>query len=508
MNLKIKSVLKSLSHYVYLFIILILVSCNNSSSSNNDNYSLHIKICYQHGNENLSCQQCHSTSDTTNSIINQLSIQFNPPNIDEFNEMCIDCHSSISDYPIQPHNLKLEISHLSQNQFDCSHCHFEHKGKQDSLILTKSNECIKCHENKTENFIEIHNKVESISTTEIHWKFNHSNHQNLHFDKSENTFNCQDCHSISDNGLMKPIEYSTACTTCHHHQDQFKQKTLKLIQIPGLDYEILMDEGINIGEWPIDAGIDLEESINPFIFKLLSNNVKFIVNTLIDEEIELIDLSDAEDYLEDIGLVIWEIKKVLFSFTSSQQISKQIGITDKEEINFIIESINDWFPNLKNELDEINNNEFPETMEYEDYSTVDDVVEQLIKSAFDFNISYQIQNHQNPIMVNLLSNHFQSLNEVLVNENPGNCLKCHAVKNEIIDWKIKSDETQPHKLVKTFNHENHLKENKCQDCHIETEDSYLPIQIETCESCHSSEKENNCSVCHTYHPKLWKNFRK
>ena len=273
-GIKIKLVLKSLSHSIYLFIILILVSCNNSNYSKNENSSFNIKICYQHGNENIPCQQCHFTSDTTNSIISQLSTQFNPPNIGNFNEKCIDCHNSISDYPLEPHNLNLELSHLSQTEFDCSHCHFEHKGRQDSLILTKTNDCIGCHKNKSENFIEIHNKVESVSKAEIHWKYNHSNHQNLHFDKSGNTFNCQDCHSISDNGLINPIEYSTACTSCHHHQDQFKQKALKLIQIPGLDYEILMDEGINIGEWPVDAGIDLEETINPFIFNLLSNNGK------------------------------------------------------------------------------------------------------------------------------------------------------------------------------------------------------------------------------------------
>ena len=501
MKMLITKYLKLESKLNLILLFTIFYSCNTFDKNQTD---FQFKITYQHDKDNYSCEDCHQTKYPTNTFYSKLITNWLPKTSEKFSEKCVTCHDNMIKNDLLPHNQKFEVSHLEKTEFDCNHCHFEHKGLQKKYILTQ-NDCENCHSNKSNKFLDIHKKS-TLPTPMVNWKFNHSNHQEIHFDKFDINFDCVGCHQINDNGEFNPIQFEKSCTTCHHHEEQFSQRALTFLQIPGLDYEVLMDEDINIGSWPIDAGIDLEESINPFIFSELTIKEQSIYYMLLDEEIELIDLSDAEEFLEDIGTLVWGIKKVLFRFKNSQKLKSTFGLTDLYEINFFNSTIDNWFPELKNEIIAFQNGDAEETFEYEDYNPDDSSINQLFSSTFDFNIQYKVKNHKDQIIENLFSNHFSKLQETIKNDNPGNCLKCHITDENQFVWKNNKDNVKSIKnpLLKQFSHKNHIKENKCQDCHLENENTFLAIEISTCENCHTQIKNNYCLSCHSYHPQKLK----
>ena len=477
---------------ILLAYVYFIYPSNNIDSS----FGFNVKINYQHTSNVISCQHCHLNSDSTSSFFSDLITQLNPENVDNFEYKCIQCHGHLKHNPLNPHTLELD-GDISQ----CKSCHFEHKGKQSKPLLNESSDWTNCHKNQTTDLNKIHKQILLRGNDVKSWNFNHTNHQVLHFQKTNHSFDCFSCHQPEENGKMLNVQFDPSCSSCHQHTNQIKQNPLTLIQIPGLDYDVLIDEEINIGEWPLDAGIDLEESINPYLIQLLSLDGKSAYDVLIDEEVEFIDLIDGADYAHELETLFWDFKLVLFSLSKPHIIQEQFGLTSPLEIQFIIETIHDWFPNLSEEIINYKNGIIAETFVYEDYLTDDASINKLHKSAFDFNITYQSIQHTDPVLTNIYSTNYKKMESTLLIEKPGNCLKCHSIKKGYVDWKKHEKDELFHPLGKSFSHITHLKESKCIDCHIESDQGYEAITTESCMSCHElNNNENNCIVCHSYHP--------
>jgi len=464
----------------------------------NQSKTFKTKICYQHGSTKVQCQDCHDFSNKSQSIINDILYQLNPDQNPSFHQNCTQCHKELNPQSQSPHTIEI----MGEN-IDCSHCHFEHIGKQNKPIFSQETDCTQCHKNQTNDYSEIHSNIEFTSQKNIKWKFNHANHQSLHFAKSNHAFDCNTCHITGENGQMGNIDFEQSCTSCHQHVNQIKQNPLTLIQIPGLDYDVLIDENINIGEWPMDAGIDLETIMNESLLPLFSHDGLTSYELLMEEEVELIDLIDGADFADELESYFWELKKVLLELTNPLVLKSQFGISNKENIQFVQKTILDWFPNLQDELDSFSAGDPPETTVYEDYSTMDESVNQLHKSAFDFNITYQTTRHKDSVLSNIFVTQLPKLKTTLIAENPGNCLKCHSIIDNKIDWSLSRKSQSAHPLLKPFSHLSHSNESKCNDCHLESDDGFKPITLQSCETCHSNtEQKNLCTGCHSYHPIL------
>ncbi|MBL7013134.1 MAG: hypothetical protein ISR83_01820 [Candidatus Marinimicrobia bacterium] len=466
----------------------------NPDAGNDQPPPFQTKICYQHGSTKVHCQNCHEFSNNSQSVINDILYQLKPNQDQSFHDKCTQCHKDLKQQSQSPHTTEI----IGENR-DCSYCHFEHIGKQNNQIFHQESDCTQCHKNQNTNYSEIHSNIEFIQHNNIKWKFNHTSHQSLHFTKSNHSFDCNTCHISSKNGQMKNVDFEQSCTSCHQHINQIKQNPLTLIQIPGLDYDVLIDENINIGEWPLDAGIDLETTLNESLLPLFSHDGRRSYQLLMEEEVDFIDLIDGADFEDELESYFWDLKKVLLTLTNPQVIESQFGITNNEDIQFIINTIIDWFPNLQDELESVSAGDLPETAVYEDYSTMDESINQLHKSAFDFNITYQSNRHKDPVL-----SHFYTTNQnqsMLLSEMPGNCLKCHSINNNKIDWDIPYSMEPERLLSKQFSHTSHAKNSTCNECHIYSDNGFKPMSLQSCESCHTkTEQMNTCTVCHSYHP--------
>jgi len=479
---------------ILFFYINLVPTSSNTGKTQTLNFKS--KICYQHNASNIQCQDCHRISNEPNSIAKDIFFQINPHSIQNIHQKCIQCHEHSSEYPLTPHNLN-----ISGEETKCTDCHFEHLGYQIKPIIKTSGECIQCHNQKSEQFSDIHTNSAFNSAETIPWNFSHINHKTLHFKKSEQTFNCESCHTVDEYGNMDPIQFETSCTSCHQHTNQIQQNRLILIQLPGIDYDVLIDENINIGEWPMDAGIDLETSLNESLIPYLSVEGRDAYQILLDEDIDFIDLIDGADFALELEIFIWDVKRMLLDLTQPSIIQQFFGFNNKDDIEFIRKLILDWFPNLENEVELYQSGDIPETAIYEDYSTNDDSINQLHKSGFDFNISYQTSYHKDPILKEIYTHQYPQLESMLTLEQPGNCLKCHSIIRDKIDWDVSTSLKVSHPLIKQFSHTTHLKENKCDDCHLNNESHFEPISVQSCASCHhQSETNNTCTECHTYHP--------
>jgi Zn finger protein HypA/HybF involved in hydrogenase expression len=158
---------------------------------------------------------------------------------------------------------------------ECSQCHKEHQGTMHTLQEMASDRCQACHQESFPSFSQGHPEFKAYPYDRLRTiSFDHQRHQNLHFAKKSETFDCQKCHVQSDQvGLVgqvfRSVSFETACASCHSESIRSAtQDGLIVLQLPSVDRAKLLASGHDIEPWPEQASQVNDGSI-PMIMQWL-----------------------------------------------------------------------------------------------------------------------------------------------------------------------------------------------------------------------------------------------
>ncbi len=163
-----------------------------------------------------------------------------------------------------------------EHSLSCSDCHREHQGAQHDLEAISSQRCQACHQNQFGSFAVDHPEFREYPRPGSQSvAFNHLRHRDLHFTKSNSTFDCRTCHvNESENGrvgqVFRSASFEKACASCHQAPiSSSLPDGLVVFQLPSLDTTGLKNSGIDIGTWPEEASQILDGNIPLFMQWLL-----------------------------------------------------------------------------------------------------------------------------------------------------------------------------------------------------------------------------------------------
>ena len=439
------------------------------------------------------------------------------------------------------------IPQNDNHEIPCSACHQEHRGRGFKITDMNNKTCQACHVTQFTSFANGHPEFSNFPLQDgMGYGFDHGVHEKEHFPKEEIEFTCYNCHYpdvARRNFLVKGFEET--CTSCHNHVEQISRDGVAFFGLPGVDYETLLEYDISIGQWPVDAGIDLDTDLSPFMKLLLSKNSEVAddLQMLSDAEISLYDLVDAEE--EEIaaaGRVVWALKELYYDLIRNgreglvAQLTKILGSDlSVRELTALIDqrSVEDslpqqpelfaalkaaqeeWLPDLMKEIPRYRSKRAVAFNEHEDYEELEENAWGGWSLEFDsFSVRYQASGHADDFLRRWLevSSRFYFENETaqgifdLLNatDAPGQCMKCHssAANKDLVhqvNWAKKQTLETTHKLTQ-FIHAPHLVKD-CRNCHTYgSQNGFEPISRNTCAECHTQGKATeNCLNCHNYH---------
>lgn len=316
--------------------------------------------------------------------------------------LCVSCHA-LGAHPLKPHNqvpadlwetsqrggppsaegtasLLLEFADIlfdpGQNldgPLACRTCHREHKGKNSGLTRMANDRCQACHRTKFANLSEGHPEFGRYPfKRRTRLAFDHTSHLVKHFrddkKKARAPTQCRSCHAPDIAGrTMRVSGFESACATCHAGQIEGEgragTKGMAVFTVPGLDLEVLREREIAIGEWPEDA----EGEVSPFMDFLLSRSAEYVAAQTVLEDVDLLDLSDADDaQLEAVARLAWSVKGLLFDLKMDGMAGLEVrlgeamgrSLTKRDLVQLSgllpVDSIRsaqgEWFPNVLSEV--------------------------------------------------------------------------------------------------------------------------------------------------------------
>jgi hypothetical protein len=249
------------------------------------------------------CASCHDLADSPASTLNVISIAAHSQT-----ERCMKCH--VNTLPrmklASPHDLpKEELEQLSQwarskktqteknwlvslthsqpidwhqHELACSDCHREHQGSKHDLELISSQRCQACHQNPFGAFAKDHPEFTDYPAVRRQSvAFDHRRHSELHFTKSNASFDCRLCHvNEAESGRVGQVFRSTsfekACASCHQKPiESSLPDGLIVFQLPSVDADGLKSIGRNIGPWPSEAAQLFDGRVPSFMQLLLAS---------------------------------------------------------------------------------------------------------------------------------------------------------------------------------------------------------------------------------------------
>ncbi|MBI4551375.1 MAG: hypothetical protein HY710_03855 [Candidatus Latescibacteria bacterium] len=501
-------------------------------------------------------------------------------------QQCITCHRS--DQGLKPHGLppqnlsqitermKRAPSPLSPSsslslapaaadvrpdehgELACVPCHGEHLGRTVRLTRIDNQYCQPCHLVRFPSLMNGHPEFTGYpSQSRSRWQFNHVSHEKEHFPTKGIAFGCQHCHRPALNRrtiLTDPFERT--CTGCHLEHIQ-RGSGIAVFNLPGVDFETLLDHGIEIGEWPDEANLDLEEDLTPFMALLLSADPKVArdLDELARAGVHLYDLEKAsERQVAAAGRVVWAVKGLYYDLLTNgraelvARLTKAFGVPlsprDVPALTGQSSEAPGWLfpviqPDWLNRLQAAQRRWLPDVMaEVPLYRAGKTVT--LKELAMKF-IATGDAERENPVggwsrvdrALTLFyrpaghADHFvrawvdvtgkrygtagraAEIFEILTAsapDTPGQCMRCHArpdaqsQQGRLVEWTEERSLPAERRAVK-FSHAPHLIRQACRACHaLHAARDFKPIVKATCTTCHTGQKMNdNCLTCHTYH---------
>ncbi len=441
------------------------------------------------------------------------------------------------------------VPQTADGEIACATCHKEHSGRDIRLSEMDNQRCQACHVVKFASFADGHPALTDLGLLPgDRYQFDHNAHEIEHFLDEEAQFTCRDCHQVSPSGRnMLAGSFESMCSDCH--ADQIERDGLTIFQLPGVDYEVLLDNGISIGEWPIDAGIDLDTEFSPVMRLLLAAD-----STVADdlEQLAYVDLffleGEDEELLQAAGRMVWAIKELFYDlltngraeFSARLEQALRSGVTSRElaalvdqrpvdvaqtpqpEWLSLLRAVQEqWLPDLMAEIPRHRANRpvrFREHAEYEELEPLDDSP-WLVDG--DFSVRYRPSGHADIFLRRLhevtgratrtdgtAAELFAALQ---ASAAPGQCAKCHEIEVASSDdqrnvWTESHIDRQASTLT-TFDHAPHLVR-QCETCHQYNDESgFETIPNSTCAACHTQNKASeSCLNCHSYHTEGFEMF--
>ncbi|HHZ83687.1 MAG TPA: hypothetical protein EYN60_06745 [Nitrospirales bacterium] len=513
-------------------------------------------------------------------------------------KLCLSCHQ-VGEQPLQAHGRSTEAltsitERLKEAPFSektpvllassdwlpgtlytegsevpCARCHSEHHGRDFKLMTMDNQRCQTCHIIKFSSLTKGHPQFSSYPTerrTQI--AFDHNSHLAKHFlgdFKDEAPTTCTACHMMDQLGeTMRVGSFDATCAACHVHQIEGEglagARGIPFFRLPGLDVDVLTEQGISVGEWPADYNV--EQGLTPFM-KLLLYTDGTIVDYLetVGDFDEFTDLSDAtEEELAAIAQIIWAIKGLFYDMVSKGQEayvsrlskianepysnSKLGNLTGHIPIEVIQAAQQEWLPKLSTEVLSHRAHAMVPMSDMQELDLnmgKDQDRERWVKMGgwyrqdADFSILFRPTGHADEFIrgwIDLSPLAEQPATSDVVNEifstlsgakAPGVCMKCHSVDSRAEKAQVKWHTAQPVPNVQkftTFVHSPHLslvRDRGCYACHVlnseadvmagyEDNDpqtfasSFNHIEKSLCVTCHVAEKAGDmCISCHNYH---------
>lgn len=229
-------------------------------------------------------------------------------------QLCIDCHHVKIDpqRATMAHNLTVEELRLvsrggsspehswhdrlpgpefGNTTAQCSACHREHQGAEQSLTAMTNHQCQTCHQDRFASFAADH-----PDWTEWPYgrggtiTFNHATHANRHFATAgqggqAERFDCQRCHAVTSSGeIARSGNFESTCAACH-------EPALKLEAAEGLELfalPALAQPPAGWPDWPVDAQGFYDGRVEPL--------TEWLISAEPDVRAALADLPSGRDF--------------------------------------------------------------------------------------------------------------------------------------------------------------------------------------------------------------------
>ncbi len=208
-------------------------------------------------------------------------------------DLCMRCHDAhMPDAALRsPHDLRRDqlvellptqdhlstVSHVLSAKTACATCHIEHHGHDHDLQAITDRRCQSCHQSQFASFADGHPQFDAYPyRTERRIAFDHAAHQQLHFAKKNESFDCARCHVDSSQtgqvgSVFRSVGFEQACASCH--AEPIRASTIggwAVLQVPSLAPEDVQDPDAGLQDWPQGATFDYEGPITLPMRLLLS----------------------------------------------------------------------------------------------------------------------------------------------------------------------------------------------------------------------------------------------
>lgn len=269
------------------------------------------------------CLACHNK---TKDALNPHNL--GKPKLDQLTEIAATQHADTSaPWTVDASRFAFPLARdAADGPLACAACHEDHHGEWANMMQVANARCQSCHTVTFEAFSSGHPGFGSypyLRRTRI--SFDHDSHNRKHFPEEAKKGTrvpetCDTCHEPDSSGhLMVTTRFEQACASCHGKDITGDTvagvKGVPVIALPELDVDTIAERGLWIGEWPEDA---IAPKISPFTKLLLAADPTTADDLKVVDELDLLDLSDANDgQLAAVGRVVWGIKELLYDIATS-----------------------------------------------------------------------------------------------------------------------------------------------------------------------------------------------
>lgn len=487
---------------------------------------------------------------------------------------CIDCHrvpraATIDAHGVPPTALaevtdslrgdstaltgmRIALAHLVSGRarapgtaVPCVDCHEEHRGRGWSMVDVSVGKCQACHVRAIADLAGHPEFAGYPALPPVGFQFRHQKHEVEYFPKDDTPFTCGTCHAVdAANGGIRTGTFAEMCAPCH--ADQIEQTGMPVFQLPGVDYDLLGDFHVSIGEWPRDANLDLEQDMSPWTRLLLATDPRTagLMDQLSDVDLYYLDRDATE--ARAAGRLVWDFKALIHELATQgrsaylarlrraepqlsardvaalvDQLPADSSVGAPEWQGVLREASRRWFPDLDAELARHARGTAVPTHPVEAADAPDTAADSTGWYITDsYQVAYRARGHADDTYrrwidlahregdtASTMAKAARTLDDA---DGPGACMKCHRTDAEgsgAAAWQSALEQRPaPSGLANLtpFAHGPHLA-TPCKTCHAYHGDfTFAPIAKTTCMTCHDGRRVSDaCLTCHRYHAKAF-----
>lgn len=444
--------------------------------------------------------------------------------------------------------MRISLAHLVSGRarapgsaVPCVDCHEEHRGRGWSMVDVPVGKCQACHVRAVGDLRDHPDFADYPSLPPVGFQFRHQKHEVEYFPKDDTPFTCATCHTLDSTSVgIQTGSFAGMCAPCH--TNQIERTGLPVFQLPGVDYDLLGDYSVSIGEWPRDANLDLEQDMSPWTRLLLATDPRAasLMEQLSGVDLYYLDRDATE--ARAAGRLVWAFKGLVHDLTTQGRSAFLTRLRDAEphlsardvaalvdqtsvdsEIGapgwqaVLREASRRWFPDLDAELARHARGGGVPTRPVEGEDAPDSTADTTGWYITDeYQVAYRARGHadetfrhwidlahRNGDTVSTMADAARMLDDP---DGPGACMKCHQAEgagSDAVAWQSALERRTTGgglASLTPFAHGPHLA-TPCKTCHAyKDEFTFAPIAKNTCLTCHNGRRVSDaCLTCHRYH---------